>query len=143
MDKNPSCEDRIASHLESALEDLERAGMYQFKCEDCDHEFYTPDDDPECPECESLECEQLRDPEETHEQYMEGVLEITPLYTVYRVGLSYGGPADGFTLYCDPETGEIEKAEYYFQDWFDGARRGLSGDALEMVKNMFQHMVES
>ena len=143
MEKQQSCEDRIADHLASTLEDLTKATAYQFQCEACGHEFVSADDDSECPECGAEDCEQVKDPDESREEYMKGVLEITPQYLVVRVGLSYGGPADGFTLYCDPDTREIEKAEYYFQDWFDGAKRGLSGSALDLVRDMFQTYVEN
>ena len=142
MEKQQSCEERIADRLASALEDLSNATAYQFQCEACGHEFMSADDDSDCPECEA-ECEQVKDPDESREEYLESVLEITPMHLVIRVGLSWGGPADGFTLYCDPDTREIEKVEYYFQDWFDGAKRGLSGSALDMVRDMFQPYVEN
>ena len=39
-----------------------------------------------------------------------------------RVEESTGGPADGYTVTFDPSTGRVEDVEYYFQDWFDGAK---------------------
>ena len=73
---------------------------------------------------------------------MEDVLEISPLHIVYHVGLSWGGPADGFYLYVDPEDHTIDKVEYYFQDWFDGAKRVLTGDKFDMVCGMFEPYIE-
>jgi len=80
--------------------------------------------------------------DDARQEYDERILEVTPLYTVYRVGLSWGGPADGFHIYVDPEDHEIVQAEYYFQDWFDGARRKLTGPEFEELVEMFGWIVE-
>ena len=42
--------------------------------------------------------------------------------TVHVITLSWGGPADFLKVYQD-ENGEVDKIEYHYQDWFDGAVR--------------------
>ena len=37
---------------------------------------------------------------------------------------------------------EIESIEYYFQDWFDGAKRILAGDEFEEVAEMFGYLTD-
>jgi len=80
--------------------------------------------------------------DEARQEYEEGILEVAPLYTVYRVGLSWGGPADGFYVYVDPVDHEIVQIEYYFQDWFDGAKRRLTGSDLDAALEMFGWIAE-
>src|SRR4030042_934462 len=40
----------------------------------------------------------------------------------FRYQLSWGGPSDEFRFYCD-ETLEPYRIEYWFLDWFDGAKK--------------------
>lgn len=44
---------------------------------------------------------------------------------VYRVIWSGGGPADWIEITTD-KYGTIEKVEYIYQDWFDGARKEVA-----------------
>lgn len=147
-DKYPSCEERIDERLETALDDLRR-GLGRLNewlgyCNDCGYgseldwtfEEEPDGEDTRCPKCGSDDLWLREDDGERRQSYEEGVLEVTKLHTVYRVGLSWGGPADGFYLYFDEEN-ELVKAEYYFQDWFDGAKRVLYGEALGLVEDMF------
>ena len=60
----------------------------------------------------------------------------------YHVALSTGGPADGFRLTFDPESGLLIRGEYYFQDWFDGATRTLSDDDADMIAEAYGIYVE-
>jgi len=117
---------------------------YALRCEECEHRWMAAFEDDECPDCtsEDVTVDDGFASEETRDAYMEGVLEITPFYIVYRVGLSWRGPADGFYLYVDPEDKTIDKIEYYFQDWFDGATRVLVGDEFDMVRDMFESYIE-
>ncbi len=75
------------------------------------------------------------------EELEEGILGITKRI-VYKVELSWGGPADGFLITVDADSHEIESIEYYFQDWFDGAKRELTGDEFEVVAEMFSYLTE-
>lgn len=79
---------------------------------------------------------------ENIETYQDGVLEITRLPVRYRVLLSWGGPSDGFILELDDAGQEIERAFYFYQDWFDGAEVELFGDDLKAVCQMFGYLAE-
>ncbi len=60
---------------------------------------------------------------------------------VVVVLLSTGGPHDEFRCTVD-EDGDIERIEYIFQDWFDGASRVLSGPAFQMAARFLSRFVE-
>jgi hypothetical protein len=128
-DHRPTCEDRIDAELELELERIRQAQAWQRisdkgedKLEEIEEEVgVTPDDSWD---------------KETVDDYIEGILEATALHTVYRVGLSWGGPADGFLVYVDPKDKTIDKIEYYFQDWFDEATRALSGSSFDLVEEI-------
>jgi hypothetical protein len=47
---------------------------------------------------------------------------------VYKVIWSGGGPADWIEITTDSE-GDIEKVEYIYQDWYDGARKQVEQDS--------------
>jgi len=51
-------------------------------------------------------------------------------FTVVKVLLSTGGPADWLEAQIDSD-GDIIRIEYVYQDWFDSARRTLSGPDFE------------
>lgn len=74
--------------------------------------------------------------EEAREEYFEDLLEISVQPIKVRVGLSWGGPSDGFYIYVYPDNGEIAGVEYYFQDWFDGATRKVLGENEDSVVDL-------
>src|SRR3990172_6700819 len=47
----------------------------------------------------------------------------------FRYQLSWGGPSDEFRIYAEGHEyrWHVDKIEYWFMDWFDGAKRVLSG----------------
>lgn len=51
--------------------------------------------------------------------------------------LSWGGPADGYRLYIDPETREAVSGVYYFMPWFGYEERRLSSEELDTVAEMY------
>ena len=62
------------------------------------------------------------------------------------VELSTGGPADGFVLFArknDNGFWVIERAYYYFQDWFDGAHCEVTGRNLEAIRDMFGEWISN
>ena len=81
--------------------------------------------------------------EEAHEEYLEGLLEVSIQPIKVRVGLSWGGPADGFYIYVDPVDGEIVDVEYYYADWFDGATRKLLDESKDKVIDLLGYYVQS
>jgi len=54
-------------------------------------------------------------------------------YRAKRLELSWGGPADGFIFF---ENGDIV---YYFQDWFDGAKRELTGKDYDTMREFYDY----
>lgn len=56
----------------------------------------------------------------------------------YRWQLSWGGPSDEFRIYTKNEdTNEIDKIEYRFHDWFDGAGKWCSDSLVKHCAEMF------
>ncbi len=52
----------------------------------------------------------------------------------FRYQLSWGGPSDEFRFYCD-ENFNVTRIEYWFLDWFDGAKIILNnGDKTLMLE---------
>jgi hypothetical protein len=70
---------------------------------------------------------------EASEHYREP-LEIT-LYKEIKIGLSYGGPADGFKLryYRD----ELQGGVYYWQDWGTYDEAELTEDEAKEVEDYY------
>jgi len=55
----------------------------------------------------------------------------------WRYQLSTGGPGDEFRFYCDENRRPV-RVEYWFLDWFDGARRTVrSGKDFELLCDLF------
>ena len=51
--------------------------------------------------------------------------------------LSWGGPADEFRFYLD-ECFDTYQIEYWFLDWFDGAKVDLTGQDYALLEEIFQ-----
>ena len=63
----------------------------------------------------------------------EGVLSVE-VRKSYRVLLSWGGPSDGFDFVFNRE-GDLVECYYFYQDWFDGAKRPFDmAQAEELVQ---------
>jgi len=50
--------------------------------------------------------------------------------------LSYGGPSDEFRFYTDGNF-NITKIEYWFLDWFDGAKVIVKGNEYNLLSEIF------
>jgi hypothetical protein len=145
-ERQATCEERIDSELRREVERIKEAlrivQMYDHEClnEECGFEWESSEAYEECPKCNCTDTDETeRDAGESRDSYMDGLLEITPKIT-FKVGLSWGGPADGFYITVDPVDRSIDRIEYYFQDWFDGAVRTLSGDDFDTVSKMFDFL---
>ena len=77
--------------------------------------------------------------EKRYEEFMENVLSVDS-WKVYKVCLSYGGPADYFEIHV--QNGEIIEIWYIFQDWYDGARLQLEGKSFDVATRMFSYLTE-
>jgi len=59
----------------------------------------------------------------------------------FRWQLSWGGPADEFRFYTD-ENLEPVTIEYWYLDWFDGAKANLSRKDHDLLNEIFQDFKE-
>ena len=59
----------------------------------------------------------------------------------FRYQISWGGPSDEFRFYTNPDF-SCYKVEYWFLDWFDGAKVVLSGKRLELLLEIFENFRE-
>lgn len=60
----------------------------------------------------------------------------------FRYQLSWGGPSDEFRFYLD-ENLNPTRIEYWFLDWFDGAKIILKGKVLSLLKEIYQDFKET
>ena len=74
-------------------------------------------------------------PNDYRDRLLEGILSVEKL-TTYKVLLSWGGPSDGFEFTFNSE-GELTDCNYFYQDWFDGARRPVPIDQAEELAQLF------
>ena len=61
--------------------------------------------------------------------------------TIYTLELSYGGQADGFKIYFNPISNEIEDIKYYYSDWFEFHERSLSDNDFNKFKPYFESII--
>lgn len=59
----------------------------------------------------------------------------------FRYQLSWGGPSDEFRYFVDYD-GEIYRIEYWFLDWFDGAKKVLNGENYSLLNEIFDWFKE-
>lgn len=57
----------------------------------------------------------------------------------FRYQISWGGPSDEFRIYAEGQEyhWDVDKIEYWFLDWFDGAKRVLTGDDFKLLEEIF------
>jgi len=60
----------------------------------------------------------------------------------FRYQLSWGGPSDEFRFFTGPDF-EINRIEYWFLDWFDGASITLSGEDESLLEEIWQWFKEA
>jgi len=48
----------------------------------------------------------------------------------WRFQISWGGPSEEFRIYTDGKEGEIQKIEFWFLDWFDGASKDVTEEKI-------------
>jgi len=54
----------------------------------------------------------------------------------FRYQLSWGGPSDEFRFFCDERPKPV-RIEYWFMDWFDGAKKVLGGADYDLLADIF------
>jgi len=130
MTKQATCEERIVAHLAGRLEDM---AAYVAVGENGGTKAQR----------DAIDIEGKG--EEAREQALEGWSEYplcVEVKKLLRVDLSTGGPADRFEVTLDDD-GQPECIQYVFQDWFDGARRSLSGDEFDAAWAFLSYFAES
>ena len=60
----------------------------------------------------------------------------------WRFQLSWGGPSDEFRIYTDIFTNKIHYIEYWYMDWFDGAKVNADDDIILDICNMFLEVTQ-
>lgn len=129
--KQPSCEDRIDAELESTLGTLRKhwraSNGETIYIEDddgneTDEEDYEYNEDSLYDYGLSFDYVQPGTFKDQHEGYA-------------RYQLSWGGPSDEFRFYVGPGF-ELQRAEYWFLDWFDGASRNVTN--VDIVQSIYE-----
>lgn len=115
MTRDKTCEERIEGELASRLDDMRT--LYRAMQDDEEYEG--------------------QDAWDAHGDYPLSV----ELVRSVRVVLSTGGPHDEFVVTLDDD-GTIARIEYVYQDWFDGARRVLSGEEFDAAEAFLAPYVE-
>jgi hypothetical protein len=112
LNKNKTCEGRIDVELEAVIKDIE----YMI----------------------NQKGSVLKDREGTEYKSLSQWINAYALcyeddlhYRAKNLVISMGGPSEGIRFFKD---GTIE---YYFQDWFDGAKRELFGKNYEIAKELY------
>ncbi len=54
----------------------------------------------------------------------------------FRYQLSWGGPSEEFRFFCDENLDPV-RIEFWFLDWFDGAKLTLSGRDRDLMAEIF------
>lgn len=110
--REATCAERIRDHLSGREGDMQE----MFGATDPVNAFYLPDE-----EAQDEKMAELHD-------YALGV----STYTVVRIDLSTGGPADWLEAKCcEGQHGclEVERVTYHFADWFDHAEEEVQEES--------------
>jgi hypothetical protein len=125
MTTQPNCKARIKSHLQGRLQDLEKLfTAYQEGNED-----------------------KYIDDIGTFAEYGLAVDYVAPgtfenqKHGYFRYQLSWGGPSEEFRFYLDERLNPT-RIEYWFLDWFDGAKLILSGKAYALMAEIYEFFNE-
>ncbi|RPI52625.1 MAG: hypothetical protein EHM49_05280 [Deltaproteobacteria bacterium] len=59
----------------------------------------------------------------------------------FRYQICWGGPGTEFRIYAD-ESLDIDKIEYWYLDWFDGAKVPVTGKALDTWREIWEDFRE-
>ena len=88
----------------------------------------------------------VTDPE--NENYIEGLCfdyvgpGVRPMEGYWRWQLSWGGPGDEFRIYINPDK-SVHRIEYWYMDWYDGAKVTLSPETHSDAWQLLQDKVEA
>ena len=121
MEKQATCKDRVAENYHSRIEDIRKLWM-----------AYREDPEVNVPDLGNFN------------EYGLAFDYVAPgtfngqRRGYFRYQLSWGGPGDEFRFYTD-ENFKPSRVEYWFLDWFDGAKRTIrSGADWELLTEIFE-----
>jgi hypothetical protein len=116
-----TCKTRLSENLKGRIEDLKTLWASYCKGEETTEELGSL--------CEYGLCFDYVAPEGHKRGY-------------FRYQLSWGGPSDEFRIFAEGSGYRwvVDKIEYWFLDWFDGASRKLTGKNLELIDEIFQNL---
>ena len=119
-------DDRLAGRLEDLLPDFDDEEVVKTLAEE-----YDIDQSDLCQDADLTY--EVRD--KHRDRACEGVMSVE-VRKSYRVLLSWGGPSDGFDFVFDKE-GELIECYYFYQDWFDGAKRPVDMEQAEELVQLW------
>jgi len=119
-------DDRLAGRLEDLLPDFDDGEVVKTLAEE-----YDIDQNDLCQDADLTY--EVRD--KHRGRACEGVLSVE-VRKSYRVLLSWGGPSDGFDFVFNKE-GELVECYYFYQDWFDGAKRPVDMEQAEELVQLW------
>lgn len=61
-------------------------------------------------------------------------------YKVIQYQMSWGGPSDEFEIWIDLEAKTIERIIYIYMDWYDGARREVTGEDFDLLAAELEYL---
>lgn len=125
MKIDKTCKERLKGHYTGRIEDIRK--LWELNSKDCE-----------------ASDEELG----TFNEYGLGFDYVAPgtfgdqRRGYFRYQLSWGGPSDEFRFYCT-EGFQIDRIEYWFLDWGDGAKRTLrQGKDFDLMSEIFQDFKE-
>jgi hypothetical protein len=120
--KQESCKNRIASHLQDRLDDIRQLW-----------DAYLND-------IEDLDIGNIYEYGLAFDYVAPGTFN-GQRRGYFRWQLSWGGPSDEFRFYTT-EGFDLDRVEYWFLDWFDGAHKVLAGKDEQLLSEIFEWMRE-
>ncbi len=124
MATQPTCKDRVQKRLKGRIEDIEK--LWQLYCKD--------------PESYDAELGNFSEYGLCLEYVAPGTFGGQRRGYI-RYQLSWGGPSDEFRFYLD-ENLETTRIEYWFMDWFDGAKIILKGRTQTLLEEIYRNFKE-
>lgn len=134
MTTQPTCEERIGQALARELEDLRII---------IDALRNTQDEDAWGAFCKEYGCDQDMDLDDRQDALQAAIVDrvlAVSEYKVFKVELSWGGPADWFEVWT--QEGKITRIIYHFADWFDHAEREIEGEEFELVAEWARDLID-
>jgi hypothetical protein len=118
--KDRTCKERVREHLEGRMDDLKK--LWAAYGEDSERQI--------------ADLGNLNEYGLSFDYVAPGTFE-GQRRGYFRYQLSWGGPSDEFRIFTGPGF-EIDRIEYWFLDWFDGAKVTLSGKRLDLLSEIFR-----